>query len=152
MTLSCHDRLDDLLALGALLVVCGQEDHTQTVMALSRDGDALLTELLDYKIVRQLDNQACSIAGLRVGSRRSSVAQVYQHLKTLFDNLVGLFAFDVGNQSDTTSVVLEGRVVQSFVGEARSVIFLVAIRHGVTLSCDSCSCHNRPSSGHRMAI
>jgi hypothetical protein len=36
------------------------------------------------------------------------VAQVYQHLKTLYDNLVGLFAFDVGNQSDTTSVVLEG--------------------------------------------
>ena len=61
--------------------------------------------------MRHLDEDARAVAGLGVGPAGASVPQVYQDLESLGHDRVGLPALDVGNEADSTGVVLEAGVV-----------------------------------------
>jgi hypothetical protein len=59
------------------------------------------------------------------------MGQVDEDLNPLLDNVVGLLAFDVDNEPDTTGVLLVGRVVHALLGgKSRVNIVLFRLRHG----------------------
>ncbi len=65
------------------------------------------------KLVRNLDQHAGAIAGLRIAAAGAAVSQVDQNLNALDDNVVRLLALDVGDKADAAGIVLVARVVKT---------------------------------------
>ena len=62
--------------------------------------------------MRNLNQNARAVARLRIAARRAAMGQVDQHLKTLADNLVALFAANARDQPHAAGIVLIPRVIE----------------------------------------
>ena len=49
----------------------------------------------------------------RIGAGRAPVRQIFEYLQALSDDRVAFFAFDVGNEAQSTGVVLVRGIVQT---------------------------------------
>ena len=65
------------------------------------------------KLVRNLDQYARAIAGLRIAAASAAVRQIDQNLDALQNDVVRFLAVDVGDKADAAGVVLVGRIVKS---------------------------------------
>ena len=103
--------LDQLLELDTALVLCGQEHDADRVAPgrrqLDPGGDA--TE----KRVRDLQQDARAVTGVRVGPGGTAVLEIAESLQTLLDDCVRRLAPELGDQRDTTGVVFVGWVVEA---------------------------------------
>ena len=95
----------------------GQEDHANAIFSRRRKLETQSIALPAKKGVGHLQQYAGAIPGLRVAAGGPPVAQVDEHLEPLFNNLVGLAAFDVGNDANAATVVLLFRRIQALSGQ-----------------------------------
>ena len=65
------------------------------------------------KGVRNLDQNAGAVAGLRIAAAGAAVRQVDQDLNALQDDVVRLAALDIGDKADAAGVVLVLRAVEA---------------------------------------
>src|SRR3954471_5141716 len=98
--------LDLVLAGNARSRVARQEHHADAVLPRRRKLDALLRHFLAIETIRNLDQEAGAIRKLRIPPHRAAVREVAQHREALLDDGVRLPALDVGDEADTTGVML----------------------------------------------
>ena len=65
------------------------------------------------KGVRNLDQDARAVAGLRIAAAGAAMRQIDQNLDALQDDIVRLPALDIGDKADAAGVVLVLRAVKS---------------------------------------
>ena len=107
------DALEDALALQAAVLFDGQKAHGHAVGAGLGQLDAQLAALADKEDVRNLDEDAGAVAGLRVAAGGAAMGEVDEHLKALADDLVAFFAADVRDQSHAAGIVLIARMIEA---------------------------------------
>ena len=78
-----------------------------------RQRESQACALAHEELVRNLDQDAGAVAGLRIAAARSAVRQVDQNLNSLDDDIVRLLAADVGDKPDTAGVAFVGGVVKT---------------------------------------
>ena len=86
--------------------VHGQEDHSHAVLARRRQGNAQFGAFAVEKGVRNLNQDAGAVAGLRVAATRAAMHQILQNLDALGHNVVGLLALDIGYKANAAAVML----------------------------------------------
>ena len=90
----------------------GQKDHAHTVIAGTRQRHALLGHLLAQKLVGNLDQYPGTISHQGVGTDRAAMIEIFQDQKSLLDDRMTLFPFDVRHEAHTAGIVFVGRVIQ----------------------------------------
>ncbi|MNL05170.1 hypothetical protein D3C87_1257530 [compost metagenome] len=113
LAFQAHRALELLLAGQARGVFLRQEDHAHAVLAVRRQGHALLGHFLAVELVRDLDQDAGAVAHQLVGAHGAAMVEVLEDLQALRDDLVRLAALDVRNHADAAGVVLVGRVIEA---------------------------------------
>ena len=108
-----HDPLDDAFALQTRMRLDRQKHHPDAVLAGRRQREAELAALPREELVRNLDEHARAIAGLRIAAASAAVRQVDQNLNALDDDVVGLMALDVSDEADPAGIVLVARIVKT---------------------------------------
>jgi hypothetical protein len=63
--------------------------------------------------VRDLQQDAGTVARAGVGRDRAAMGEIYEELERLLDDVAGTNAVDVSDEADSACVVLVSRVVQS---------------------------------------
>ena len=86
---------------------------TAGVVAGLRQLEFELLRLGLQKGVRDLDQNARAVTGDRIGADRPAVFEVLQNAERVFDQLVGLAAFEVGNKADATGIVFAAGIEQT---------------------------------------
>ena len=99
----------------------GQKNHAHAVLARRWQLDAyaaisvhtIFGHIFTVKIVRQLDQNACTVATQLVRTHGTPVVQVLQDLQTVLDDRMRFSAFDMRHKAHATSVFLTARLVQA---------------------------------------
>src|ERR1700678_4147214 len=81
------------------------------------------------KLMRNLEEDAGSITGLGIASASAAMGQVEQHLNAFADDVMTFVAANIGDESDSASIVLLRRMVETL-GGGRSSRFVATRRHG----------------------
>ena len=68
------------------------------------------------KLMRDLNQNAGTVPGLRIAAASATMRQVQQDLDSLADNFVTLVAVDAGYKSDTAGIVLVRRIIKALGG------------------------------------
>ncbi len=72
--------------------------------------------LFSEERVRHLNQDTRAVPGLRVSATSAAVPQIDEDLKRFGDDLMGLLTFDIGDETHTTTIVLQVRSIQSVLG------------------------------------
>ena len=120
------DPFKGLLADLPLRRVGRQEDHTHTVFAGCRQGEAQIGANVHEEPVGQLEEQAGAVAGVWLRAAGAAMAEVEQDGQGLADDLVGLLALDVDYEAYAAGVVLEAGVVKALLGRQSGVVERIA--------------------------
>ena len=89
------------------LVVLRKEQHGHAIVALCRQDLAALLSLFTEKVVRNLEQDASTVAGILLESRAAAVLQVDQNGQRIVQNLVMALTVDIGKRADATCIVVE---------------------------------------------
>ena len=141
------------------MLVNRQKTHGHAIGAGLRQLHPQFAALAGKKHVRNLNQNARAVARLRIASRRAAMGEVDEHLKTLADNFVALFAANAGDQPHTAGIVLIPRVIETLgLGSAETTIRCI---HGNLLneffpcrmrSCDGKTPPRRDSCWKEIAL
>ena len=108
---------DDLLEYcGAGFSRCfrrGQENYARSISSKSGELESKLQTFLPQKIVRCLYQDSGAVTATGVTTGRSTVFEVEQDLECIAYDSMRTPAFYIGDEANTTSVVLEARVVET---------------------------------------
>ncbi len=91
----------------------GKKAHGHAVGARLGQSHAQLGALAHKEGVRNLNQDAGAVAGLRVAARRSAMGEVDEHLKALADDLVAFFAADVRDEAHAAGIVFIARMIEA---------------------------------------
>jgi len=92
----------------------GQEHHADTILTRLREVDSLFKQFWSKEPVRYLEQHSGTITRQGISTNRTPMGEVGEHGQALIDNLVRLAAFDVGDESYATRVVVESSVIEAF--------------------------------------
>ncbi len=106
---------DDVAGLGLLR----QKAHRHRIIAGLRQGHAGLGRPFAQQQVGNLDQAARAIAHFGIGAHRAAMIQIDKELKALRDDIMGFFAFDIGDESHTAGVMLVGGVIKPLLRRRR---------------------------------
>src|SRR5581483_1150640 len=104
------DALDDFAPGG----VTRHEQRTDRVFAGLRQREAELLGLAREERMRDLHQDAGTVAEARIGADGAAVLEVAQDGQRIGNDLTRLLALDVGDKADTAGILLERRVVKTF--------------------------------------
>ncbi len=90
-----------------------KKNHAHAVLAGRGQRETQARRFALKKSVRNLDQDARAVAGLRIAAAGAAMRQIDQDLDALQDDIVRLAALDVRDKADAASVVLVLRAVQS---------------------------------------
>ena len=90
-----------------------KKHHAHAVLAGRGQGETQARRFALEERVRNLDQDARAIAGLRIAPAGAAMGQIDQNLHAFENDVVRLPAFDVGDEADAASVVLVLRAVKS---------------------------------------
>src|SRR5262249_54792083 len=107
---------EDLLDLPAPRLFTRHEQHTDRILARSRQREAEFSGLLGKEPVRNLNQNAGAVAGARIGAHGASMFEVQQNSQRVRNDRVRLPSFDVGNEADATRVLVEGWIIKALRG------------------------------------
>ena len=102
-----------LLARQTRSVLLGQEHHAHAVFTSGGQFYTLLGHLFAVELVRNLNQDACTVAHQRVGTHRTTVVDVFEDLQRAQDDVVALFALDMGDKAQTAGIVFIALGVQA---------------------------------------
>ena len=103
------DVTDDLPPV----LLARHEQLADRVLPRLRQCESELGRLLGEELVRDLRQDAGAIAHARVGADRAAMLQIAENLQAVFDDLVRLAAFDVGDEADAAGILVERGVVEA---------------------------------------
>ena len=112
-TLFADDPLDNAFALQPLMLAYGQKHHADRIGARLGQRKSEAPALAGKKLVRNLNQDACAVASLRIAAGRAAVRQPDEHLDAHLDHLVGLLAAHARDKAHSAVVALVPRVVQT---------------------------------------
>ena len=131
------DLLQNPFTEHSLLRINGKKNHSHAVFAGRGKREAQVRTFAVEEGVRNLNQNAGAIAGLRIAAASAAVRQVDQNLDALEDDIVRLLPLDVRDEADAASVMLVLRAVKSLClgqGEERVIGFLGgSLFHRITL-------------------
>ena len=104
---------ENLFALGALLRVLGQENLAHAIFFCARQCDLSTRRGGLQKFMGCLQQYASAVTGIGFATAGATVIQLHQGGNGVAQNGVRLLAFEVGDETDATRVVLELRVVET---------------------------------------
>ncbi len=93
-----------------------QEHHSDAILARRRQREAQFCALARKEGVRDLDQDACAIAGLRIATASAAMREIDEDLQAFGDNVVRLLALNIDYEANAAGVVLVARVVESLSG------------------------------------
>src|SRR4029453_9811499 len=102
LSLRPHRALKFLLASEARGMLARQENHSDAVFAWRREGDALPAKVIAIKRVRNLYQDAGTVAAQRISTDRAPVIQVVQDQERLLHQRVARPALDVCTETNPT--------------------------------------------------
>ncbi len=138
-----HRLRDDLLAHRPAAGVLRHEELADGVEAGLRQRDAERRALLLEEAVRDLGEDAATVAELGVGADGAAMVEVAQDLQALLDQPVALAVLHVGDEADAAGVFLVGGVVEALARRQRRVA------HGRETPCFF-STHRLAGRAHRQ--
>ena len=103
-----------------------QEHHPRAVNAWRRQRKAQRRAFPRKELMRDLNQDAGAVAGLRIAAAGAAMRQVDQDLQSLGDNVVGFLALGVNDEADATSVMLVSRVVETLLDRESAHVWSVA--------------------------
>src|SRR5690606_13535405 len=112
LDLLVDDAGDDLLDLTALIPVARQEDQTDAVAARRRQLERQVRRGAE-ELVRDLNQDAGAVAGVRLAAARAAVLEIQQDLDALGDDVVRLAALEMDDEPDAAGVLLVLGIVKS---------------------------------------
>jgi hypothetical protein len=107
------DAFDDSLAAQAGVGFDGEKDHSNAVLAGLRKRKAELGAFLLEELVRNLDGDAGTVAGLRIAAAGPAMGKIDEDLNALLNDVVARHTLKAGNEAHSTGVALEGRIVEA---------------------------------------
>ena len=116
LALLVDDRMQERAHAVALLRGARQEHEPAAVLLGRRQGNAQAAALATKERVRNLDQDAGAVAGVRLAAARAPVEQVDEDRERLADDRVRPAALDVDDEADAAGVVLVSRVVETLSG------------------------------------
>ena len=90
----------------------GQKDHSHAVSAAGGQINSKFFAFFAEEYMGDLRKHSRAVARFRIATRRAAIGEVDEHLKTLADNVVALFAANAGDQAHAAGVVLVARMVK----------------------------------------
>ena len=114
--LLADDALDRRLRLLRLHRIGRQERDADGVLTGRGKVDPLVAEDPAEEAVRDLDEDACAVAGVGLGTGGPAVLEVRERVEARADELVAGDALHVGDERHAARVVLEARVVETVPG------------------------------------
>ena len=105
----------------------GKKRHADGVLARLGQSEAQRRALAGKKFVRNLNQQAGAVAGLRIATAGAAMGQVDQDLNALLNDLVALLAANAGDKPHAAGVVLMRRVIKTL-RRRQAVICLPALQ------------------------
>ena len=100
----------------ALLVISREKDHAHPIGAGRRQREAESPGFADEKRMRNLNENACAVPGLRVAAASAPVRQVDQNLNALQDNIVRPVAIDIRHETQAAGIVFLTGVIEPLWG------------------------------------
>ena len=89
-----------------------QEQHSDGVVARRRNVEPDFAADGAQMGIRRLNEDACPVAGQRVGAHRAAMGKILENLQALIDDPVALAVPDVRHETDPARVMLVARVVE----------------------------------------
>jgi hypothetical protein len=90
-----------------------QKYHADAILTGRRQVNAMLGHFFAVELVRDLNEQAGTVAGQCVRADSTAVIQVFQDQQALLDDAVAFLALEVRDETYTTSVVFVGGVIET---------------------------------------
>ena len=122
------DPLQHAFAIQARLLFDRKKGHSNRVLAGSRQREAERFALAREKFVRNLNQQAGAITGLRIASTGTAVGEIDKDLNSLLNDLMAFLAANACHKTDATGVVLVRRVVKTL-RRRQTVVCLPAVQN-----------------------
>ena len=98
------------------LIPIGQKDHAHPILPRFGQAESQSIAGVLEKGVRDLEQDTGAVAGILLAATCAAVVQILQNRQCLLDDPMGLFALDINNEADATSIVLEFGVIKSLFG------------------------------------
>jgi len=96
-----------------LAIIARQKDDTNAVIASGRKLGADFARLGGKEVVRNLREDAGTVAGERIATAGTAMRQVHQDLQPTPHDLMRAFAVDIHHEADAARVVLVRRIVKT---------------------------------------
>ena len=112
---------DDLARLSASRGLARHEELADCVMARPRQVEAELGAFGGEEPVRDLGQDAATVAERGVRPHRAAMVEVDQDLQALFENVVRLAILHVGDKTDAAGIMLPGRIVEALGGRRQRI-------------------------------
>ena len=116
LPLLCDHLRDDAVNPQPQVVVGGQEAHADAVFAGAGKLDPRLARQDLQRRVRDLDQHAGAVAGVRVAAQGAAVVEAGQHLQGVVEQAARSAAVHVDDKADPARIVLVRGVVQTLTG------------------------------------
>jgi hypothetical protein len=94
----------------------GEKGHPHAVGARLGQSKPELAAFPHEEFVRDLNQNAGTVAGFRIATTRAPMRQVDQYFNSLADNLMAFFAANAGYKANAARVMLVRRVVETLRG------------------------------------
>jgi len=106
-----YDPFDNSFTLRPTLRIGRKKNHTDTILARFKELKSFLFAAIGKKRMRHLKQYPSAIARVCFATGSSSMFEVQQNLDSLLHYVEGLSSFDVYNKPNTTSIMLEARII-----------------------------------------
>ena len=89
----------------------GQKNQPNAVITGSGQGDVIASQFLAEKSVRHLNEDPGSVTGFRIAATRTAVAQIFQDLQSITNNVMGFLSLDMRDKADPAGIMFKARVI-----------------------------------------
>mmetsp|Transcript_22992 Transcript_22992/g.38479 ORF Transcript_22992/g.38479 Transcript_22992/m.38479 type:complete len:249 (-) Transcript_22992:436-1182(-) len=113
--------LNRLLGGRVLLLFLRNIEHADGVFASSRKFERILRTRRNEVIVRDGNQNSCSVPGVLITPASTAMAHANKHVQRILYSLTLIGLGHVGNESHSAGIFLEGRIVQTFFDRDRVV-------------------------------
>ncbi len=99
--------------MGAQLRIARHEQIAHAVVTRLRQIDALTRHFLAEEAIWNLHQNASAIAHQRIGTDRTAMGEVFQHLEAAFHDLMRLLALHMRNETNAARIMFIARIIKS---------------------------------------
>ena len=105
--------LEDAPRIAHALLILREEEHGHGVASLIGKDVAALLSLLAEEVVRHLEEDARTVAGVLLEARAPAMLEVHEHRERVVEHLVRPLSRDTRQRTDAACIVLELRAIKA---------------------------------------